>query len=342
MNTRALVIGHADADGHMIAEQSRRNLALIPRFDVDVVVDPLRTQGHRLWTRLESIPEIEKAEMVFFIDLMFGPATFAEEADSLVRFVQMRPTKRFYLVDHHPIPNRRLQRAKNLRVAYRPDVFECTFGPRTGMMVVAALCENQGGLVADIKGHEHDLLALGVRRSAAHGGELPGARLLALLRANQWEILKIVGEDDRSSHRLSRGRRAANLPASSALTSAVRMAEQLMSRPVNQDMPRTTSGDSGSQPMPYDIGSVKYVPVPGEGRRNEPVANDDLEAIVTLLEVAALSLTDRPGATFTIGQLIREARDIGGEEIELQERDIKIVLEKTSFLQKSGAEVYLK
>jgi hypothetical protein len=340
MTTRVLVVGHADADGHIIAEQTRRNLALIPSFDVSVLVDPSRTQGHRVWTKLETLPELDQADIVFFTDLMFGPTEFAEESDSLVRFLSARPRKRFFLVDHHPVPNRRLQRADNLRVVYRPDVFDCTFGPRTGMMVVAALCENQGPYVADIKLPMHEVLALGMRRAAALGGVLPGEKLLALLRADAWDALRQIGEDDRASHRLPRGRRPANLPGSEALNSAETLAEKLMSAPVNQDMPRK-SRDSGGEPMPYDVGDVKYVPGAG-GRRNEPVANNDLEAIVTLLEVAALSLTDRPGATFTLDQLVAEARSIGGEGIDIEERDIHIVLEKQSFLEKAGGEVRLR
>lgn len=52
----------------------------------------------------------------------------------------------------------------------------------------------------------------------------------------------------------------------------------------------------------------------------------DLEAIVTLLDLAAISLTPDPSARFTYEQLLAEARDIGGDEITLDERDVKIVL----------------
>ncbi len=99
--------------------------------------------------------------------------------------------------------------------------------------------------------------------------------------------------------------------------------------------------------MPYDaqIGKERFPNEDGKRKRatNYAANGQDLEAIVTLLEVAALSLTDEPGATFTVDQLIHEAREIGGEEIDLDETDVKIVLQKASFVQKiSGGELRLK
>lgn len=52
----------------------------------------------------------------------------------------------------------------------------------------------------------------------------------------------------------------------------------------------------------------------------------DLEAIVTLLELGAIELTPDPSARFTYEQLLAEACRYGGDEITLDERDVKIVL----------------
>ena len=76
--------------------------------------------------------------------------------------------------------------------------------------------------------------------------------------------------------------------------------------------------------------------------RNSRAFSKDLEAIVTLLEVAALSLTTEPDKAFTLEELVREARAIGGEEIELDDRDIKIVMEKVSFIEHVGGELRLR
>lgn len=52
----------------------------------------------------------------------------------------------------------------------------------------------------------------------------------------------------------------------------------------------------------------------------------DLETIVTLLELAAIELSDAPGKRFTFDALMAEARRYGGDEIELRECDVALVL----------------
>lgn len=336
---QALVIGHADADGHLIAEQVRRNLILTGVFDVDVLVDPERTRDHKSWLKLASFPEIDKADFVFFMDMMFAPGTFDIESSALVEFLSARPDKRFFLIDHHPLPERRLGRAANLRMAYRPDVFECAIGPRSGMMVVAALCQDQSREVADIKSALHVDLAVGVRRAAALGGSLPGKKLLALFEADRWDAILRLGKDDAKYHRLPRGRRPQGEPVSATLTEVEREADALLSRPQS----RRATLQHGRAEMSYDadIGQERFVVDSGHRVRQARSARSrDLEAIVTLLEVAALSLTTEPGKTFTLEQLVAEAREIAGEEVSL--RDIKIVLEKgkTSFLKHVGGKQY--
>ena len=48
--------------------------------------------------------------------------------------------------------------------------------------------------------------------------------------------------------------------------------------------------------------------------------------IVFLLELGAIELTPRDGTTFTFDQLLAEARRYGGDEIVLDERDVRIVM----------------
>jgi len=56
------------------------------------------------------------------------------------------------------------------------------------------------------------------------------------------------------------------------------------------------------------------------------VQGTDLEAIVLLLELGAIHLTPDPSARFTFEQLLATVRDIGGDEIVLDERDVRIVM----------------
>lgn len=67
----------------------------------------------------------------------------------------------------------------------------------------------------------------------------------------------------------------------------------------------------------------------------------DLEAIVLLLELGAIELTPHDGATFTYEQLLAEARRYGGDEITLDECDVRIVLPLMKSIRKRGRDYYL-
>lgn len=66
---------------------------------------------------------------------------------------------------------------------------------------------------------------------------------------------------------------------------------------------------------------------------SQPADPRDLETIVNLLEIAALSLTTATNVSFTKNELLCEAQAFGGE-IVLEERDVNIVLPHLGFLKK--------
>lgn len=92
--------------------------------------------------------------------------------------------------------------------------------------------------------------------------------------------------------------------------------------------------------MSYDFeaASDKLPPTPPIARSDRR----DLEAIVTLLELAAIYLTSTPDSDFTADQLLNEARRIGGGDLPLEESDVQIVLGKAGFLRKVGSRLRLK
>ncbi len=67
--------------------------------------------------------------------------------------------------------------------------------------------------------------------------------------------------------------------------------------------------------------------------RSPPVITDykpqphDLEAIITLLELAAIFLTNAPGDQFTYEQLLAQARELAGDDFVLEDADAKIVFD---------------
>jgi hypothetical protein len=295
---------------------------------------------------LSSISEIEDADYVFFVDLMFAPSSFVEEATALVDFVNSRPDKKFFLFDHHPLPLQRLEAAHNLRVIYRPEVFECAVGPRTGMMVVAALCEKQKAQVKDIVESNHEILAQGVRRAAALGGSLPGEKLLALLEADRWNDILELGSDAQENHWLPRGRRPEGQKESATLQRLNKTATELLKHHTPKAGALSARHKDGGEVMSYDVdvSQVQYSYEKGHRapETNRVASSRDLETIITLLEIAALSLTTEEGATFTRDRLIAEAREIGGPEIDLRDEDVDIVLKKQGFLTKVGKELRLR
>jgi hypothetical protein len=203
------------------------------------------------------------------------------------------------------------------------------------MMVVAALCEHQNAEVASVKTPAHGALSLGIRRAAAPGGPLPGDKLLALLRADRWDALLRLGEDNSQYHRLPRGLRPATQPQSKTLKDLDKAATDLLVRGNRFGREATMSYDADieNEQLSYN----------GETRvldKNTDASSKDLGVIVTSLEVAALSLTYKPGATFTLDQLVHEAREICGND--LDEKAVKTVLKKARFIKKKGKQYFLR
>ncbi len=60
----------------------------------------------------------------------------------------------------------------------------------------------------------------------------------------------------------------------------------------------------------------------------------DLEAIITLIELAALELTTAPGESFTREKLIETIREYAGDDIKIEEKDVDNVLGKGGPLKK--------
>lgn len=324
---RVLIVSHADGDGHVIAEQVRRNLSLVPTFEIATVVDPVRTKNHKTWTKLDAIPEIDAAELVFFVDLMFAPVSFDDEADALVSFALERPATSFFVLDHHPLPLARLSRAHNLRPVYRPDVFDCTFGEPSWLMEIAALLEKQETRVR-AKDADQKLLVKGIQRAAAIGGPLPGEKLLALMRFGCWDQLTALGQDDREFHQLPRGFRRPDDPISDLMNSLDKLATDLLKSP-----PGAKPYAGRSAAMSYDLdlvseGTLPYMP------SSAPSDPKDLAAIAMLLELAAIFLTVEPDASFSEEDLISEATRLGGDEVHLAASDLKIVMGKSGFLKR--------
>ncbi len=73
-----------------------------------------------------------------------------------------------------------------------------------------------------------------------------------------------------------------------------------------------------------------------------PLNPRDLEAIVTMLEVAGLTLTETPGQTFTREALFREANALIGPKVRIDESDMAIVLKGMKTFRNVGGELCVR
>lgn len=339
--TKFLVVGHSDADGHVIAEQTRRNLSHISNNQVDLFVDAQLTSGHRAWKTVDQINQVSDADVIVFVDMMFSPIGFAEESSALVQLAKRNSEKTFIVIDHHPLPTSRLSEADNIRCVYRPHVVECTIGPRSDLMVLAAMDEKQDHLVEHRIKDYYPVLVQGLKRAAARGGPLQGKLLGLLIRHDMWDTLFELGADDKAYHRIVRGNRPKSDALSEAYTNAVSLAEHLAKLNVNVDNSQSGDTKGKRQKMAFDARQERFIvdSAPSIAGSNSPNETRDLEAIVTLLELAAITLTETPSSTFTKNELLVCARDYAGPEIDIRDSDVDIVLEKASFL-KSGRDCF--
>lgn len=88
-------------------------------------------------------------------------------------------------------------------------------------------------------------------------------------------------------------------------------------------MPYNEAHDPALNPVSRRVGLV-----PSDPR--------DLEAIVLLLEVSAISLTPAPGTVFTREQLFAEAHKFWGSKPDLDDRDLAQVLSGMKTIARSG------
>lgn len=216
---RVLVVGHADADGHLAAEQSRRNVLKLGAKSCSVFVDPGVTKNYRFWDRHLPNFDFGEAETIIFVDIMLNPKTLKKSFACLIEKVLKEKHRQFILIDHHPlgglpgIP-------ENLKICFTPIVYTCCYGPPSDIMIVASICDRDEKPIQEMITFTHRHRAKGVRRAAADTKELAGAPLLRLLSLDRWDIIESLADENDDMHRTVRGMRLLRLPSSDALHAA--------------------------------------------------------------------------------------------------------------------------
>lgn len=222
MGRRSLVFAHADGDGHLAAEQSRRNL-LERGDDVTVFVHPLCTRNWRFWEQHFQEADFGDAETVYVVDIMLNAKQPLESYEAIVKRVEREPDRRFVVIDHHPVlglPDP----PKNLDLEFVGSVFECCVGEPSDLMVIASICDPDEEPVKSRISDEHRLRARGLKRAVSERGVLAGEPLLYLLRKEFWAVFEELAREPADFHRTMYGNRVDKTPSSPLLQMAYAIA----------------------------------------------------------------------------------------------------------------------
>ena len=204
----AIVFGHADADGHLSAEQSRTNLQAAGINVEEVVVAP-ETSSYRFWAQTFPHLDFHRFRLVVVVDIAFNFRNPDQSLEALVQVVDDYSKTQFVVIDHHPLQRPKSPRP-NLTLIEANSVYDCCFGaPSDELMVVAALCDGDGRAVRSRTSFELTKRAIGVRRAAADTGGVAGAKLMSLLRRRRWDFFEALSEEPTEFHRHARRRRTA-------------------------------------------------------------------------------------------------------------------------------------
>ena len=205
----AIVFGHADADGHLAAEQTRDWLS---RQGVDVTtVVTSETRNYRFWGKLSRF-DLSGYRIVVFVDIAFD---FKDRSNSLARLLDVSDRHlqtQFIVVDHHPLAHPQIPR-QNVQLVEVADPYDCCLGvPDSELMEVAALCD--GDPTAIVPTPALRRRSLGVKRAAADVSGVSGDGLLQLIRERRWDFFEALAEEDRAMHLSARGiRRSVSEPS---------------------------------------------------------------------------------------------------------------------------------
>lgn len=216
MASSALIFAHADGDGHLAAEQTRRNLAEDGIDVLRIVVDPLKTRNWKFWFDHFQEADFGNAEHVYLVDLMLGGPDPEQAYRALLERVRREPDRQFHFVDHHPLKGA-LDVPANLELRFVSSVFECCFGRPSELMLIASICDRDEAPVASMLSSCHRRRALGINRAVTERTVLAGSALLHLLHHEHWEVFEQLADEPAEYHRTFYGNRVSKQPKSPLL-----------------------------------------------------------------------------------------------------------------------------
>ena len=198
----AIVFGHADADGHLAAVQSREWLT--QRGVKVTTVVSAETRNYQFWGRLQKF-DLTPYNLIVIVDIAFRFRDPTESLERLLIVADQNQHKQFIVIDHHPFVHPEEHR-RNVLLIEVDDPYDCCLGePDPELMRVAALCDGAPTIITPTPLLKRR--ALGVKRAAADVRGIAGETLLQLIRQRRWDFFEALADEDKDMHRSARGMR---------------------------------------------------------------------------------------------------------------------------------------
>lgn len=215
MTKRAVLFAHADGDGHLAAEQSRRNLVEAD-VDVRVIVHPEKTRSWRFWLQHFQDADFGDAETVYVVDIMLGANDRYGCYRAMCERIGRERDRRFVVIDHHPVSGLP-KPPSNMELRFVPSVFECCVGKPEELMLIASICDSDEAPVKSQITETHRRRARGVARAVSERRVLAGGPILKLLAQDFWGVFEQLAEEPSNFHRTFYGNRLDRTPMSPLL-----------------------------------------------------------------------------------------------------------------------------
>jgi len=206
MNKYATIFSHADADGHIIAAQSYRNLVKDGFHIERLIVDPKITRNFRFWETHFQTMDFGNSDYVFIFDIMFDRSNPLNSIQALVKRANTELQRKFVVIDHHPV-DLPVDIPDNVSIRFTENVFDCCYGSPSELMYLASICDREA---SKVKGHInkwHLKIAKGIKRASTEREYIAGQVLFSLIKEERWAVFERLAEEPVELHRTMYGHR---------------------------------------------------------------------------------------------------------------------------------------
>lgn len=218
MKKRAAIFSHADADGHIIAVQTYRNL-LKDRFHIDrVIVDPKTTKNCKFWETHFQEADFGESNYIFITDIMFDRINLRRSYEALCDRAAEESMRKFIIIDHHPLEMPE-KIPKNVDIIFVENVFECCYGKPSELMYLAAICDKEASKVKEHITDWHLKISKGIKRAVTERKYIAGPILLSLIQDEKWFIFERLADEPCEMHRTMYGHRTSKIMRSPTIKS---------------------------------------------------------------------------------------------------------------------------